>query len=101
MALTFKYLCNIRYSTRFRILLITGEHDYDKNRFTKLMEQLPIVYDQVKHPNAYGMLKPEKYNSYSAMQKQVAKKEDRLDYLIKSCSFEKYWLTLFRFYTEF
>ncbi|MCL1822007.1 MAG: ThuA domain-containing protein [Prolixibacteraceae bacterium] len=50
-----------------RILLITGGHDYDKNRFTKLMEQLPVVYDHVEHPNAYAMLKPENIAKYDAV----------------------------------
>lgn len=50
-----------------KVLLITGGHDYDKENFDAMLAKLPIVYDQVEHPDAHAMLKPDKIEKYDVI----------------------------------
>jgi type 1 glutamine amidotransferase len=50
-----------------KVLLITGDHDYDKEHFDLLLSKLPIVYDHVEHPNAHAMFKTDKIKDYDVV----------------------------------
>jgi type 1 glutamine amidotransferase len=50
-----------------KVLLITGGHDYDKENFDAMLRKLPISYDHVKHPDAYGMLKADRIDKYDVV----------------------------------
>ncbi|MDR0796336.1 MAG: ThuA domain-containing protein [Tannerella sp.] len=49
---------------KVKVLIITGGHDYDEARFDQLLAKLPITYDKVEHPDAFGMLTPENIKPY-------------------------------------
>jgi len=49
------------------VLLITGGHDYDEERFEQMLEKLAVTYDHVRHPNAYEMLKADKIALYDVV----------------------------------
>jgi len=51
-------------TTKVKVLVITGGHDYDEKGFNQLLELLPIDYDLVKHPDALTMLEPENIKHY-------------------------------------
>lgn len=70
-------------SNNVHILLITGGHDFDKEQFTQMMDQLPeITYDWVEHPEAHAMLKADKIKKYDAvllydMPKEIAEEAQK------------------------
>ena len=56
-----------RSDTPVKVLFVTGGHDYDKENFDIMLGKLPIVYDHVEHPDAYGMLKTDKIDKYDVV----------------------------------
>jgi len=60
-------LLSCKSNTPVKVLFITGGHDYDRVNFHAMLDKLPIIYDHVEHPNAYGMLKTEKIAKYDVV----------------------------------
>jgi len=51
-----------------RVLLITGFHDFDEPPFYALLKSFEgITVTEVKHPDAYAMLRPENRSSYDVL----------------------------------
>jgi type 1 glutamine amidotransferase len=56
-----------KQNTPVKVLLITGEHDYDKENFEVMLGKLSMIYDHVEHPDAYAMLKADKIKDYDVV----------------------------------
>jgi len=51
-----------------RVLLITGGHNFDRKTFDALMQSLPgVAVNEVKHPDALTMFRPENRASYDVV----------------------------------
>ena len=51
-----------------RVLLITGGHDFDKPLFYAMLKSFPgVSYEEVKHPDALAMFRPENRKSYDVV----------------------------------
>lgn len=60
-------LLSCRNDMPANVLLITGGHSYDKDKFDAMLAKLPITYDHVEHPAAYAMLKADKIKAYDVV----------------------------------
>ena len=71
-----------QHDTPVKVLFITGGHDYDQENFDAMLGKLPIVYDHVAHPDAYGMMKADKIDKYDVvllydMPKEISPEEQK------------------------
>jgi len=60
-------LASCKDDSPVKVLFITGGHGYDKENFFAMLNKLPIIYNHVEHPNAYGLLKADMIDKYDVV----------------------------------